>query len=146
MDANTNDLIVISVIAKDGTTFAAYDLLQAILATKMKYGPMNIFHYYSSTTDTKPLFSLCSLTEPGDFDWDKLGNFSCAGLCLFMNTKNVSNPEEIFALMVATAEQLADDLDGELRGGQSSPWTEDEVEKIQVKFKDNPDFDKTLYD
>ena len=135
MDVSTNDLIVISVIAKNDIPFASYDLLQAIAATKMKFGPMNIFHYYSPVDESHPLFSLCSLTEPGDFDWDKMGNFSCAGLCLFMNTKTVNNPEEVFALMVATAEQLADDLGGEIRGGQFAPWTEEEVTRIQDKIK-----------
>ena len=34
MDVSTNDLIVISVIAKNDIPFASYDLLQAIAATK----------------------------------------------------------------------------------------------------------------
>lgn len=132
MDVPSDDLIVISVVAKQGNAFAGYDLLQAITATGMKFGEMNIFHYYSAYS-AKPLFSLASLTEPGDFDWDLIGNFSCTGLSLFMHT-SVEQPEEVFALMVATAEQLADDLDGELRGQQFLPWNEEVIEVLRSKL------------
>src|SRR5580700_9557428 len=40
-----DDFIVINVIAKKGGYFASYDLLQAISATGMQYGAMNIFHF-----------------------------------------------------------------------------------------------------
>jgi len=133
MNDAANELIIISVVAKSGHHFAAYDLLQTIVATGMRFGPMKIFHYYLPSSTT-PLFSLASSTEPGDFDWDRIGELSCTGLCLFMHLNRVHDAEEAFALMVATAEQLADDLDGELRAGHSIPWNEAILQEYEHKI------------
>ena len=121
----TQDFIIISVVAKPDQQFASYDLLQAISATGMQFGAKNIFHYYSPfTMEKKPLFSLASATEPGDFDLNQMGNFSCNGLTLFMNTRQVLDKKKVFTLMLETAEQLAEDLRGELRAGTRTPWNE----------------------
>ena len=119
------DLVIISIVAKPNQPFASYDLLQAISATGMKFGAMNIFHYYSpASMEKKPLFSLASATEPGEFDLNQMGNFSCSGLILFMNSQQVPDKRKAFTLMLETAEQLAEDLQGELRSGTRSPWNE----------------------
>lgn len=119
------DFIIISIVAKPNQQFVSYDLFQAISATGMQFGAMNIFHYYApSAMGKKPLFSLASATEPGEFDLNQMGNFSCNGLTLFMNTRLVSDKKTVFALMVETAEQLAEDLHGELRAGTRHPWNE----------------------
>lgn len=121
----TQDFIIINVVAKPNQPFASYDLLQAITATGMQFGAMNIFHYYSpSSMEKKPLFSLASATEPGEFDLNQIGNFTCQGLTLFMNTRQQMDTKKAFTLMVETAEQLAEDLQGELRAGSRQPWNE----------------------
>lgn len=126
---------MISVIAKQGHPFVGYDLLQAIQATGMRFGEMNIFHYYLPKIDgTTPVFSLASMTKPGYFNWDKIGDCSCNGLTLFMDIERTSAPEEIFALMVATAEQLAEDLQGELCAGQNLPWNDDVLKEYEEKI------------
>jgi cell division protein ZipA len=123
---NADDIIIISVFAKANGFFASYDLLQAIFATGMQFGEMDIFHFYQSTeTGQVTLFSLASATKPGKFDLDRMGDFSCAGLSLFMDKRSVPNAEVAFLTMLEKAEQLADDLDGELRAGsQRKPWNE----------------------
>jgi len=121
----TQDFIIMSVVAKPGRTFASYDLLQAISATGMQFGAMNIFHYYCpSSVEKKPLFSLAHAAGTGEFDLNQMGNFSCSGLTLFMNIHKVSDKRKVFTLMLETAEQLADDLQGELRAGTRNPWNE----------------------
>lgn len=121
-----DDFIVINVIAKKGGYFASYDLLQAISATGMQYGAMNIFHFVEDSPRGKlTLFSLASATEPGEFDLNDVGNLSCAGLTLFMNIARVPDPGDVFVLMLETAEQLAEDLDGELRAAPNIPWSDD---------------------
>jgi len=124
-DNRAHDFIIISVVAKPNQPFASYDLFQAISATGMQFGAMNIFHYYNpQTIEKKPLFSLASATDPGEFDLNQMGNFSCSGLTLFMNTQQVPDKKKVFHLMVETAEQLAEDLQGELRAGTRHPWNE----------------------
>ena len=121
-----DDLIIIHVIAKQGGHFASYDLLQAISATGMQYGAMNIFHYYLDTSNDKiSLFNLASATEPGEFDLNQMGDFSCAGLTLFMNMRQVPDAMEAFEAMLHTAEQLADDLQGDIYTAHQAPWSDE---------------------
>ncbi len=130
-----DDFIMISVIAKNGGCFASYDLLQAILATGMQYGAMNIFHFVEDSPRGKiTLFSLASATEPGEFDLNNVGNITCAGLTLFMNIARVPDPGDVFVLMLETAEQLAEDLNGELRAAPNIPWSDDVFHHYENKI------------
>lgn len=134
-DSPCDDFIVIYVIAKEGAVFASYDLLQAILATGMQYGAMNIFHFVEeSQAGAQTLFSLASATEPGDFDLNTMGDFSCSGLTMFMHISRVSDPTDVFHLMLETAEQLAEDLNGELRAGPRTPWSDAFVYQCHQKI------------
>lgn len=129
-----NDLLVMSVWARPDGYFAGYDLLQAISAAGMRFGEMNIFHYHTDTPTGKiKLFSLASATEPGDFNLDRIGDFSCNGLTLFLDLKSVPDPKQAFDFMLQAAEQLAEDLDGELRAGQRKPWTQETLAQYQDK-------------
>jgi cell division protein ZipA len=111
-----DDFLILTVAARNNNKFASYDLLQSITATGMQFGDMNIFHYaVPSEQGSQTLFSLASATKPGDFNLDRINDISVAGLTLFTNLPAVNDPEQAFELMLKTAEQLADDLDGELR-------------------------------
>lgn len=124
----TEDLVIMNVLAKQSQTFASYDLLQALAAAGMQYGEMKIFHYYHSTPKGKvKLFSLASATNPGYFDMDNMGELACKGLTLFMRMSEIPDPEYAFELMLNTAEQLADDLEGDLFTGQRQRWNENTV-------------------
>lgn len=129
-----NDLIVISILSKPDSYFASYDLMQAISSCGLQFGEMNIFHYYETNKNSKSvLFSLASATEPGEFDINRMGDFSCSGLTLFMQLKHVSDPESAFELMLDTAYKLAEDLDGELRAGHNSPLNKDALETFRER-------------
>jgi cell division protein ZipA len=129
-------LLIISVVAKPDQPFASYDLLQSISATGMQFGDMNIFHYNVETEEFGriALFSLAAATEPGEFNIDNMGDFSCPGLTLFMSLSEVPDAEQAFELMLKTAEQLADDLNGELRAGLRIPWTDETLYHYQQKI------------
>lgn len=127
-----NDILSISVFAKPSANFSSYDLLQAITGTGMQFGDMNIFHYYSH--DSQKLFSLASATKPGYFNLDQIGDFSCIGLTLFMDLKAVEDPSHAFQMMLTTAEQLADDLEGELRASPQRIWNDAVLNEYQNKI------------
>jgi cell division protein ZipA len=136
-----DDIVIISVLAKANSYFASYDLLQAISATGMQFGDMDIFHYYQLTDAGHiKLFSLASATKPGKFDLNRMGDFYCVGLSLFMNKRAVPHPEKTFLTMLEKAEQLADDLDGELRAGPlREPWNEKVLQRYlsMLAFSEN---------
>lgn len=129
------DLLTLCVMAKPGTFFASYDLLQTISAAGMQFGAMNIFHYYQEAHDSKiTLFSLASVNEPGEFDLNNMGDFSCSGLILFMKLSRVPDPHSAFRFMLEAAERLAEDLDGEIKADPRTPWTVDISNKYQEKI------------
>lgn len=118
-DARNSDLIIIHIIAQEGQQFIGYDLLQALLAAGLRYGDMSIFHRYQEAHfGGKIIFSLASATEPGIFDMNKMGGFSCKGLSLFMQLRAAYHNTAALELFLMTAEQLAEDLDGILQDGK----------------------------
>lgn len=130
-----DSLLILSVMAKPNCRFVSYDLLQAISTVGMQYGEMNIFHYYQqSITGKVTLFSLASANKPGDFDLDNMGDFSCSGLVFFMDIARVPDPQNVFRLMLETAERLADYLDGDLHADPRTPWHEKLVWQYQQKI------------
>lgn len=121
-----DNLLVLSVMAQPGKRFASYDLLQAISAAGLKFGDMNIFHYtWPDTNYGIRIFSLVSAEEPGEFNLDAIGDFSCPGLMLFMDPANLPDPDAAFNIMLEKATQLAEDLDGVLCADRGTPWTSD---------------------
>lgn len=134
---NAHDMLMVSVLAKPNRQFASYELMQAIVGAGFQFGAMNLFHYSQTTSEgTDKLFSLAAATKSGEFDIDNMGDFSCKGLILFFDPSAVDNPEEVFDLMLMTADRLADDLDGELRADLHTPWSNDTYVQYQNKIVD----------
>lgn len=131
--ANTiADILVINVFAMPGHTFAGYELLQALLASNLRFGEMSVFHRYQEELEKpKILFSVASATEPGIFDLNSMGSYSCSGLSLFMRVDQTDQPQKVFDMMLATARQLADDLSGEIYDGNHEPLTKDSLSHYQ---------------
>lgn len=114
----TGEIITLHVVAKENKTFAGYELLQALLSSGLRFGEMNIFHYYGNEPQ-KALFSLLSATEPGIFDMPNIGAFSCKGLTLFMKrSDDTQDNNNRYALMLKTARHLSEDLHGLLLNSQ----------------------------
>lgn len=131
--------LILSVTARNGCQFGSYDLWQAIVATGMVFGEKNLFHYYDTTNrfDAIPqkttLFSLASATPSGEFNLDRMGDFYCSGLILFMHL-TVKHPQKVFSLMLKTAEQLVEDLEGELCAEPHTPWNESLLKQYHEKL------------
>lgn len=119
-DKTDNPITILHVIAKKGKTFAGYELLQIILSSGLRFGDMNIFHYYQNPeAQENVLFSLASATEPGIFDLAKMDTFSCKGLSLFMQkTGDEEEDKTRYTHMLETAAHLAEDLGGLLLNSQ----------------------------
>ena len=105
-------LRILYVMAKKGTFFSGYELLQILLSAGFRFGDKNIFHQYSEPNDQKGvLFSLASATEPGTFDIQNMGAVSCVGLTLFMQgSRSEDDDDARYDFMLQTARHLAEDL------------------------------------
>jgi len=132
------DIIVLYLIAPPKQPYMGYELLQAVLAAGLRYGEMDIFHYYKQQADgeDKILFSLASAVEPGIFDMANIGSVSCVGLSIFMNPAGNNDPTETFELMIETAQQLVNDLGGQLCNKHRQPLTDTMVEEYRAYLQD----------
>lgn len=129
------EFIVLYVLAKPGYPFVGYELLQSLTALNLRYGKMNIFHRHEVADDIESsvLFSVASAVKPGILDLDNIGALACPGLTLFMSN-HVDAADAVFELMLETAQQLADDLDGIVCNAQREELTDVDIKNYQVKL------------
>lgn len=125
------DFISIRLMAKSGQSFGGYHLLQFLLANRLDYGDMKLFHRFADENKKVKLFSLASLNEPGDFELSKMNDFECEGLILYMHPAEHQDPLSVFDMMLETAYDLAHDLRGDLMSGKNQAWTDDTTEEIR---------------
>lgn len=136
-DQGPTELIVLNVVAPQGTVFGGEDLLQILLACDVRLGKMNIFHRYEEAGGKGPeQFSVVNLVEPGTFDLDNLAEFSSPGVGFFMHLPGPSKPLEAFAAMAETAKVLSKNLGGELRDEQHSAATTQTIEHYRQRILD----------
>ncbi len=110
-----NTIITLYVMAEENSKFYGYDLQQILLASGLRFGSMGIFHRFQDLQGQgEILFSVASATEPGVFDMNNMGAFSCLGLTLFLQADTANNPLANFELMLGTARYLTSELEGDL--------------------------------
>ncbi|GAB4393089.1 MAG: hypothetical protein Tsb005_09910 [Gammaproteobacteria bacterium] len=131
-----SQIIAISVFPQTDQAFLGYQLLQALAAAGLVYGDMRIFHRHQEMNgEGKILFSVASATEPGTFDMQKMHDINCAGLCLFMRTHGKENDIDNFELMLATAQQLAEDLGANLYDEKRAILTDEVIDKFRQTIR-----------
>lgn len=109
------EVYMVSLKAEANKPYSGYELLQALLASGLRYGEQNIFHRHEHKNGQgKILFSLASMVKPGTFDLTRMGEVRCPGLTLFMQPPQVEQPLIAYQLLIETARQLIDDLGGEM--------------------------------
>lgn len=114
--------------------FAGRQVLEAAVAAGLEHGEMDIFHCMnSSATPNKiaPLYSMASMVEPGIFPRDAWDEFSTPGLCLFLQLPSRGDDLTLFNEMLATAEQMAERLGGELQDETHSVLTKQTIEHLR---------------
>ncbi len=134
----SQEIIIIKVCSKSDSFFSGADIRQALNSVGMEFGEMNIFHHFGlgQNKQTKPVFSLANMLEPGFFDKDvdKFDQLQTSGLVFFMHTPTQSDEKLAFELMLNTAERLAVFLSGELRDDDHQPLDGRGVESLRRKL------------
>jgi cell division protein ZipA len=93
----------------------------ALRAAGLEHGRYAIFHRQLGTN--REGFSVASLTEPGSFDLDHLGNATIAGLSFFLVLPGQGDPVARFDAMVETARRLSVELAADLFDERGSSWS-----------------------
>lgn len=130
------DMLVVSVMAKPGESFAGESFYETLLDAGFHYGEMKIFHRFENVNGTgQKLFSLVSAIEPGIFNIRNLDELETPGVTLFLTMSKTTNPMSSFELMIRTAKQLAFSLNGELFDLNRDRLTLQSIEQYREKVR-----------
>lgn len=130
-------VIVLSLMAREGSTFNGMQLLDAMELCGLSHGEMGIFHYQDLDSG-KPLFSIANVLEPGSFDREQMGELETPGLALFMRLPAPIDGERALLTFVQQAKRLKEQLGGVLTDGQRrelSRETLDELKNTARRFR-----------
>ncbi len=112
---STKELIIaFFILATESRLFSGQTLFNTFEECGLKYGKMKIFNYYG-VGDSKlemPIFSIANMVEPGTFNPAEREHFSSPGIALFMRLPNAFSGRVGLELMLTTAQQLAEKLEG----------------------------------
>ena len=134
------EVIVINVMARTPEGLGGAQLLEKVLAQGMRFGEMNIFHHYVSSSDNTILFSMANIVKPGTFDLNNMQSFQTPGVSFFMTLPLRAGDDvssmDVFDRMFNTAKQLAQQLNGELRDERRSVMTGQTVEHCRHRISE----------
>ena len=133
------EVLIISVMARERSGFAGAALLEVLLSCGLRYGHRNIFHCYTGDeSEEESLFSVVNAVKPGTFDLNSMASFNTPGISLFLTlpVPGQSSAMDAFEKMLATARAVADQLGGELRDENRSVMTGQTIEHCRQRIRD----------
>lgn len=131
-----NDIIILSIMARQPGTFFGRNLLEAFQEVHLFYGDRQIFHRYENQDGTgQKIFSIASAVEPGYFDLSKIDSYKTPGLTLFFALSRPNQSIAAFEQMLRTAKLLAMRLDGELQDDRRRSLTVQMIEQYRERVR-----------
>jgi cell division protein ZipA len=116
-------IVTLRIVRREQDEMSAEEAVLALKQSGLVHGQFGIFHSLADGAGDEPLFSVASLTEPGSFDLENIGNSKIAGLSVFLVLPGQGDPVTRFDAMVELARALADDLNGVLLDERGSSWS-----------------------
>ncbi|MCW8890434.1 MAG: cell division protein ZipA [Sedimenticola sp.] len=127
-------ILQINVVSPENP-FTGDDIMRVTRDVELRHGDMNIFHRYASDDpDSRVVFSMASMVEPGVFPLDKMADFATPGLVLFGQLPGPKDGLAAFSDMLFTAERIAALLHGELQDETHSALSKQTIEHIREKI------------
>ena len=140
--ANTNkEVIVVNVMCRDVEGFQGVSLLESVLGNGMRFGEMNIFHYCDGEKgDGDIIYSMANSVKPGTFDLNNMDSFKSPGVSFFLELPLLPSVKisalEAFDNMLAAANHIVHNLNGELKDENRSVMTGQTVEHCYQRISD----------
>ena len=135
--SNSDEIIVISVMARNEEGFSGTDLLNLVLACGLRYSEMGIFLRYETEDDESELqFAMVDVIKPGTFDLEAMDDFSTPGVTFLMPLPGAQDSAAAFEAMVETAMVLVRNLGGELKDENRSVMTAQTVEFARQRVQE----------
>jgi len=107
-------IVTLRLVGHDKHPFAGDELILALRGIGLRHGKFGIFHRYDGSDESRIIFSIASLVEPGSFDLANIKDQQIPGVSLFLIVPGPVDGVESFDLMISTARALAQSLNGEL--------------------------------
>jgi cell division protein ZipA len=122
------EVIVLNVHCAGSEPFWGTKLFDSMQQNGLLYGEMDIFHRHADLSGTgKVLFSVANMMQPGTLAHGDPAQFSTKGISFFMTLPCYGEPEQNFKLMLRTAQQIADDLGGNVLDDSRNLMTPDRL-------------------
>ncbi len=136
--SQADEIIVISVMARDEAGFSGTALLDLMLACGLRYGrDMGIFHRFETEDPESRLqFSMLNVVKPGTFPIEAMDDFRTQGITLLMPLPGASDTAAAFEAMVETAMVIVRHLGGELKDENQSVMTAQTVEFARQRVQE----------
>ena len=115
------DRVVALRLVPRGAELPTQRAVSALRGAGLEHGRYAIFHRQLGTN--REGFSVASLTEPGSFDLDHIGDATIAGLSFFLVLPGQGDPVSRFDAMVETARRLSVELAADLFDERGSSWS-----------------------
>lgn len=132
------EVLVIHIRAAKNEYFYGSDLLELILDNGLRFGAMDIFHRHAGEDGEGPiLFSMANMVKPGVFDLHTFEEFSTVGLSFFLGLPTETGSDmQAFDVMLSTAQDIAEKLQGELKDENRSVLTKQTIEHYRERIRD----------
>ncbi|WP_417878090.1 cell division protein ZipA [Vibrio sp.] len=132
-------VLVLNVHCAGEEPFVGTELFDSMQQNGLIYGEMNIFHRHVDLSGNgKVLFSVANMMHPGTLEHGNPAEFSTKGISFFMTLPCYGEAEQNFNLMLRTAQQIADDMGGNVLDDQRNLMTPDRLAGYRrqiVEFK-----------
>ena len=125
--------VIINVLAR-ASAFQGRALLDILTGAGMALGGMDIFH--GADKDGAHIFSLANAVEPGIFDMATMDTLATPGVVMFMRIHEVREPLRVLDEMLAVAETIARELNGEVRDENHNPVAPQTVEHFRDTIRE----------
>ncbi len=131
------EVIVLNVHCAGNEPFVGTKLFDSMQQNGLLYGEMDIFHRHADMSGTgKVLFSVANMMQPGTLKHDDPAEFTTKGISFFMTLPCFGDPAQNFKLMLKTAQQIADDLSGNVLDDSRNMMTPDRLDAYRKQIQD----------
>ncbi|EDP58489.1 cell division protein ZipA [Vibrio sp. AND4] len=121
-------VIVLNVHCAGDEPFVGTQLFDSMQQNGLIYGEMNIFHRHVDLSGNgKVLFSVANMMQPGTLEHGDPAEFSTKGISFFMTLPCYGEADQNFNLMLRIAQQIADDMGGNVLDDQRNLMTPDRL-------------------
>ena len=125
-------VVVLNVTAPEGRCFKGSSLVQAVEGAGMRFGEMDIYHYYMNDAIA---FSLANMVKPGTFNPDEIEEMTTPGVSLFVQLPVINvDGIDAFNAMLEVTHALAQRMGGELRDETRSVLTHSVIDGIRERI------------